>query len=361
MGKISTGVVKCEMDANNPSTQKRSTQEYRGVSGRNLAFGGRKVSNSGNLGTAWLEIRRATAIEVNEVSTVNKKLTITWVASDHPDTGVPYATFIINFVLDESAMNGVMNSPSLSSPGISSITRASIRRSSTEERVVESAIQNLDSSNGDIVESKITPSAVESGISETVVQDSDSDVVQILNGSGAQKRGRSDSQTEDTPDVKRSRVDEAGAPTTSPTLNPQIPEITTPKTPVNDTQLPEVPVDAFTIPKMGLCKIPKIVIPSVPGVFLVGASVEDEIPDRPPPPVPDTPKSEEPTPKTPTQTQTPLPAPEVLVPETPSQTQTSKITVPETPVKNTQIQETQLDLSDDEGDDFESKLAIIEV
>lgn len=40
-GKVSEGIVKCEMDANDPSTQKRSTQEYNGT-GRNLSFSGRR-------------------------------------------------------------------------------------------------------------------------------------------------------------------------------------------------------------------------------------------------------------------------------------------------------------------------------
>lgn len=123
--------MKCEMDENDPSTLKRSTQECNGTS-RNLSFAGRRPPNSPVLGMAWLEIRRATAIDVNEVSPRERKLTIHWVQSDRPDSGIPYATFIFNFELSEQAMEKINNSI-LSNPTTPTTrSRLGIRGSSAE-------------------------------------------------------------------------------------------------------------------------------------------------------------------------------------------------------------------------------------
>ncbi|KAF8524867.1 hypothetical protein BU17DRAFT_63039 [Hysterangium stoloniferum] len=96
-GRVTTSIAKCEMDASNQLTQVRSSRD--GLeAGRNLSFYGRKTSRM-NIGMAWLEIRRATAIRVSEVTKEERRLTIDWVPSDRPDSGTPYATFVFNFEL----------------------------------------------------------------------------------------------------------------------------------------------------------------------------------------------------------------------------------------------------------------------
>ncbi|KAF8585784.1 hypothetical protein K439DRAFT_1022247 [Ramaria rubella] len=66
VGKTSRGAAKCEMDAVKPATQKRNSAECTS-SGRNLGFYGRRIAST-SLGMAWLEIRRATAIQLVEVT-----------------------------------------------------------------------------------------------------------------------------------------------------------------------------------------------------------------------------------------------------------------------------------------------------
>lgn len=98
-----------------------------------------KFLDSPVLGMAWLEIRRATSIDVNEVSTRERKLTIHWVTSDRPDSGTPYATFIFNFELSEQAMERI-NGGLQSNPTTPS-TRGRIgARSSSAEGETEGAI-----------------------------------------------------------------------------------------------------------------------------------------------------------------------------------------------------------------------------
>ncbi|KAF8514628.1 hypothetical protein JB92DRAFT_2918865 [Gautieria morchelliformis] len=93
-GEISKAVATCEMDAAMPWTQRRSSTAHT-HSGRNLRF--QKLNkHTTHLGTAWLEIRRATSFSVTEMSNGVKEMNFDWVPSD---LGVPYVTFMFNFEL----------------------------------------------------------------------------------------------------------------------------------------------------------------------------------------------------------------------------------------------------------------------
>lgn len=97
------------------------------------------ILDSPVLGMAWLEIRRATSIDVNEVSTRERKLTIHWVTSDRPDSGTPYATFIFNFELSEQAMERI-NGGLQSNPATPSTRGLIGARGSSAEGETEGAI-----------------------------------------------------------------------------------------------------------------------------------------------------------------------------------------------------------------------------